>query len=60
MPLDRCVFFYACLSCGVVLRPKTGDCCVYCSYGDTQCPFVQDDVSCRESSPNHVADTGRT
>jgi hypothetical protein len=42
MPTDACQFFYDCGSCGTVLRPKPGDCCVFCSYGDTPCPFVQE------------------
>ena len=46
MPTDRCVHFYDCPGCGVVLKPKPGDCCVYCSYGDKRCPFVQDDDPC--------------
>ncbi|WP_296711455.1 GDCCVxC domain-containing (seleno)protein [Rhodoblastus sp.] len=41
MPTDACQFFYECKSCGVVLKPKPGDCCVFCSYGDTPCPPVQ-------------------
>jgi len=51
MPLDRCVFFYECRACGVTLRPKEGDCCVYCSYGNKRCPFVQDDRPCPELEP---------
>ena len=46
MPLDRCVFFYECTACRTVLKPKPGDCCVYCSYGDQRCPFVQDNHPC--------------
>jgi hypothetical protein len=46
MPTDRCQFFYECRQCRTVLRPKPGDCCVFCSYGDRPCPFVQDDVAC--------------
>lgn len=41
MPTDACVFFHACSACGVVLRPKAGDCCVFCSYGSVPCPPVQ-------------------
>ena len=41
MPVDRCQFFYECTTCGVVLRPKEGDCCVFCSYADTPCPPKQ-------------------
>jgi hypothetical protein len=46
MPTDRCVFFYECGGCGSILKPKSGDCCVYCSYGDKRCPFVQDATEC--------------
>lgn len=41
MPVDACVFFHPCAGCGVVLRPKAGDCCVFCSYGSVPCPPVQ-------------------
>ncbi|WP_025409685.1 GDCCVxC domain-containing (seleno)protein [Gemmatirosa kalamazoonensis] len=41
MPTDACVFFHACTGCGVVLRPRAGDCCVFCSYGSAPCPPVQ-------------------
>lgn len=51
MPTDRCVFFYECSGCRTVLKPKPGDCCVYCSYGDNRCPFVQDDRACPNSPP---------
>jgi hypothetical protein len=32
MPTDACQFFYECTGCGELLRPKPGDCCVFCSY----------------------------
>jgi hypothetical protein len=41
MPKDACRFFYACDGCGSTLRPKAGDCCVFCSYGSVPCPPVQ-------------------
>jgi len=41
MPADACQFFYECAGCGAVLRPKPGDCCVYCSYGSVKCPPMQ-------------------
>jgi hypothetical protein len=41
MPRDACQYFYDCTRCGAVLRPKPGDCCVFCSYGDVPCPPVQ-------------------
>ena len=38
MPVDACLFFYQCTGCGERLRPKAGDCCVFCSYGSVKCP----------------------
>ncbi|HEY6336830.1 MAG TPA: GDCCVxC domain-containing (seleno)protein [Alphaproteobacteria bacterium] len=41
MPLDACQYFYECASCSTLLRPKPGDCCVFCSYGNVACPPKQ-------------------
>jgi hypothetical protein len=41
MPTDACQYFYDCRGCGRVLKPKPGDCCVFCSYGSVPCPPVQ-------------------
>lgn len=41
MPTDACLFFYECTGCGMLLRPKPGDCCVFCSWGSVPCPPVQ-------------------
>lgn len=41
MPVDACRVFYDCTGCGMMLRPKPGDCCVFCSYGSVPCPPVQ-------------------
>ena len=41
MPTDFCQYFYDCEGCGAVIKPKHGDCCVYCSYGTVPCPPVQ-------------------
>lgn len=41
MPEDACIFFHECEGCGTLLRPKPGDCCVFCSYGSVPCPPVQ-------------------
>jgi hypothetical protein len=46
MPTDACQWFYDCKGCGAVLRPLPGDCCVFCSYGDTPCPPVQAGDAC--------------
>jgi hypothetical protein len=41
MPTDACQISYHCRRCGESLRPKSGDCCVFCSYGDVACPPIQ-------------------
>jgi len=41
MPANVCQIFYDCRGCGARLRPKSGDCCVFCSYGSVPCPPVQ-------------------
>jgi hypothetical protein len=41
MPTDACRFFYDCRQCGARLRPKHGDCCVFCSFGSVPCPPKQ-------------------
>jgi hypothetical protein len=41
MPTDACQWFYECGGCHVVLRPKPGDCCVFCSFGTMPCPPIQ-------------------
>ena len=43
MPADACQFFYECENCHALLRPKQGDCCVFCSYGDVPCPPKQEE-----------------
>ncbi|MGL4287398.1 MAG: GDCCVxC domain-containing (seleno)protein [Phreatobacter sp.] len=43
MPTNACQYFYDCAGCGKILRPKAGDCCVFCSYATVACPPVQID-----------------
>ncbi|WP_229601488.1 GDCCVxC domain-containing (seleno)protein [Runella defluvii] len=46
MPTDSCQFFYECENCKQVLKPKSGDCCVFCSYGTVPCPPIQHNKFC--------------
>ncbi|MDD5502192.1 MAG: GDCCVxC domain-containing (seleno)protein [Candidatus Thermoplasmatota archaeon] len=41
MPTNSCQILYRCINCGAILKPKEGDCCVFCSYADTPCPPMQ-------------------
>lgn len=42
MPTDFCKIRYVCEQCGAELRPKQGDCCIFCSYGSEPCPSKQE------------------
>jgi hypothetical protein len=51
MPTDACQYFYECTGCGILLKPKPDDCCVFCSYGSVPCPPIQQDrnaACCRD------------
>ena len=50
MPTDACEFFYECEQCNSLLKPKKGDCCVYCSYGTVPCPPIQESNSSNNSN----------
>ena len=46
MPTDACQWFYECTACKALLKPREGDCCVFCSYGTVKCPPIQQQQSC--------------
>lgn len=41
MPTNACQHFYKCIHCAEMLKPKEGDCCVFCSHADSKCPPKQ-------------------
>jgi hypothetical protein len=43
MPADACQYIYTCKRCEQEMKPKKGDCCVYCSYGSVPCPPIQEE-----------------
>jgi hypothetical protein len=49
MPTDACWYFYDCAGCGALLKPRPGQCCVFCSYGAVPCPPMQ--ASARRLNP---------
>ncbi len=51
MPTDACKWFHECEACGALLRPRPGDCCVFCSYGSVPCPPVQLARGCGHCRP---------
>ncbi|MES2128549.1 MAG: GDCCVxC domain-containing (seleno)protein [Pseudomonadota bacterium] len=46
MPTDACIYFHECGACKALLRPRAGDCCVFCSYGSVKCPPIQAGQAC--------------
>lgn len=46
MELNACRYLYTCQSCEETLRPRAGDCCVFCSFGDVPCPPKQTGNAC--------------
>ena len=46
MPTNACQFFYTCTNCNALLKPKAGDCCIFCTYGNVPCPPIQEDIPC--------------
>jgi len=43
--VDACLIFHRCDNCQIPFRPLVGDCCVFCSYGDTLCIPQQNEQS---------------
>lgn len=41
MPEHERLEVYTCPSCKAELKPRKGECCVFCSYGTVPCPAVQ-------------------
>ena len=41
IPENSCQYFWKCPKCGEILRPKKGDCCVFCSFSDQKCPTAK-------------------
>ena len=39
MPVNACLYFFLCAGCETLLKPKHGDCCVFCSYADRCCEY---------------------
>jgi hypothetical protein len=60
MLTEACQFFCECAGCKTSLRPKPGDCCVFCSYDSVKCPPMQSQ-SCPGSQDGEISRTeGKT
>ncbi len=52
IPTNACIRFYECVGRGELLRPKHGDCCVFCSYATVKFPPVQAGECCASRDVN--------
>ena len=57
MPTDACQILSVCAHCGAHLRPKPGDCCIFCSYGGVPCPPIQEQDATDGSQGVGMTDT---
>jgi len=46
MSTNACQYFYECTGCRTLLKPLSGDCCVFCSFGTVKCPPIQLNNNC--------------
>ncbi|WP_305848976.1 GDCCVxC domain-containing (seleno)protein [Polynucleobacter sp. MG-6-Vaara-E2] len=37
--------FYRCRSCSAILKPKSGDCCILCSFGSSDCSAPEQNLA---------------
>ncbi|MES1998789.1 MAG: GDCCVxC domain-containing (seleno)protein [Pseudomonadota bacterium] len=49
MPTNACHWYYECSACHTLLKPETGNCCVFCCYGSVPCLRF----SCNHSNSNN-------
>ena len=49
MPIDSKQRFHVCKNCNLVIMPKPGSCCVFCSYGNIPCPSAQNESAWDDS-----------
>ncbi|SNX29545.1 hypothetical protein SAMN06295945_1923 [Polynucleobacter meluiroseus] len=38
--------FYRCPSCSNILKAKSGDCCIFCSFGSEDCFSSEQNLAC--------------
>jgi hypothetical protein len=61
MPTTFCQLSYICEACSMTHAHKRGDCCVFCSYADKQCPSMQGEGTCdAQCSPDFSGEEAST
>jgi len=45
VPQGSSQHLYRCRSCHNILKPKSGDCCIFCSFGDADCSSAEQNLA---------------
>ncbi|WP_397392316.1 GDCCVxC domain-containing (seleno)protein [Polynucleobacter sp.] len=45
IPRGTSQHLYRCPSCSTILKPKSGDCCVFCSFGSVDCSSSEQNLA---------------
>ncbi|WP_370622950.1 GDCCVxC domain-containing (seleno)protein [Polynucleobacter sp. MWH-Berg-3C6] len=45
IPIGSSQHLYRCRACSSILKPKSGDCCIFCSFGDLDCSSAEQNLA---------------
>ncbi|OWF65799.1 hypothetical protein B6A14_08535 [Polynucleobacter hirudinilacicola] len=45
IPRGSSQHLYRCRACACILKPKSGDCCIFCSFGDLDCSSAEQNLA---------------
>ncbi|WP_370624266.1 GDCCVxC domain-containing (seleno)protein [Polynucleobacter sp. UB-Piko-W3] len=45
VPIGSSMHLYRCRACFNILKPKSGDCCIFCSFGDFDCTSAEQNLA---------------
>ncbi|MEI6183494.1 MAG: GDCCVxC domain-containing (seleno)protein [Polynucleobacter sp.] len=45
IPRGTSQHLYRCRACSNILKPKSGDCCIFCSFGDLDCSSAEQNLA---------------
>ncbi|WP_305848903.1 GDCCVxC domain-containing (seleno)protein [Polynucleobacter sp. AP-Ainpum-60-G11] len=45
IPVGGSQHLYRCRACNAILRPKSGDCCIFCSFGNIDCSSSEQNLA---------------
>lgn len=45
LPRGASQHLFQCRVCNAILKPKSGDCCIFCSFGDLDCSSAEQNLA---------------